>query len=231
MKKRIAAIFALLVFCCVLGACGKPKQTEPSQSVQNETLQDSASETESPSEQPPESGWDATVSLYVADAQKNSVTVKVNLPSGYNNVYSGVAVFLPDGALAVVDCTGFSTEINAAGLAEVFPAYFEQTKGLLGRYRGSAFEDFEFQTEASESVKEKGRDFYKYTGRHTYTVFSSDAGGTDRQRDDAFVAYVWQASNGGYVYSMVIDDTEDQSLTGAIDAEALQIALSATEES
>ncbi len=103
-------------------------------------------------------------------------------------------------------------------LKEVLSTFISQPVDVLSKYRRVDYKNFAFNVETSEMVKINDYDMCKYTGTHTYT-YNGEPGSMK------FVAYATQLKeNGAYVYWMVIDETEDQSMTNTIMEHATNMA-------
>lgn len=142
---------------------------------------------------------------------------------------TGKIAYQKDETLVILDAER-KTGSPAVDLIEnVFPAYFDQTKDIMDSYRQMNYENFEFSVSEKETMNINGYEMCKFTGKHTYTVKDVNTFEVENININ-YVAYATQLkTNGAYVYWMVLDESEDQSLTKIIEDYAYKMALSLKE--
>ncbi len=112
---------------------------------------------------------------------------------------------------------------NINSLKDVLSAYISQPIDVLEKYRRVDWQNYAFNIESSEITQINNYTMCKYVGNHTFT-YNGEPGSMK------FVAYATQLkSNGAYVYWMVLDESEGQSLTKTIEDYAYKMALSLSE--
>ena len=144
---------------------------------------------------------------------------------------TGKIAYQNDKSLVILDSerpTGSPSMPNDA-CEDVFPAYFEQTRAIIDSYRQMNYDNFEFTVSHKEIVTVNGYEMCKFTGKHTFTV--KDVNTFEiKNLDINFVAYATKLNgNGAYVYWMVLDESEDQSLTKTIEEYADKMAKTLSE--
>lgn len=110
------------------------------------------------------------------------------------------------------------TEVEAENVDLVLDTYIGQTERILRDYRNSYWKDFEFEITSREHMTINGYEMCKYIG----VLHCSYKGNPE---DHFFAAYSSEVNNGNdYVYWMVMDDSEDQSLHEIAEYNADQMA-------
>ena len=144
---------------------------------------------------------------------------------------TGKLAYQKDETLVILDAEHKEVfpNITANSFEDVFPAYFEQTRAIIDAYRQMNYDNFEFSVSEKETVIVNGYEMCKFKGKHTYTV--KDVNTFEIENIEInYVAYATQLkTNGAYVYWMVLDESEDQSLTKTIEDYAYKMALSLKE--
>ena len=164
------------------------------------------------------SNWGVQESI-VADKGDNISSAYIKFPTLSGIIQgTGKIAYQTDKTLVILDSQRMSGSPTISRISDVLPAYFEQTIKIMREYRRSDWKDFAFNVETSEMVKINDYDMCKYTGTHTYT-YNGEPGSMK------FVAYATQLKeNGAYIYWMVLDETEDQSMTNTIMEHATNMA-------
>lgn len=110
--------------------------------------------------------------------------------------------------------------IEGDPIANIFPAYFQKVNGILEAYRGSRYKDFAFEIISQESLSVNDYEMCKYKGKHTFTYKGENV-------EMSFVAYATRLkANDAVVYWMVLDETDEQSLSELIESHADKMAKS-----
>lgn len=128
-----------------------------------------------------------------------------------------------DGTYVILDgqLMGISPEVDS--VVEVFPAYFEQTIRIFENDYGSGYSDGDFMIDNSKMLEINGYEMCKVVGTHTFK-YQQEA--CSRK----FVAYATQLKdNGAYIYWLVQDETDDQSMFETLEAHAYNMALTLEE--
>lgn len=221
MKQRIAILLTVLLLLSA-AACGRQSETSPV-----ETAGKTPSKEETQAEEVPavtteeaEEAWGVRDSVTVGNEGK-----LVNLSFCFP-VYTGipestaVLAYQDDNTRILVDVyfEGISPEVES--LEAVLPAYFEQTEMVFSTNYGVRYQNASFTLESQELVHINDYDMCKYTGKHSFEY-------SDTDYTYAFVAYAIQLKeNGGYVYWLVQDESQDQSMGETIESHAYNMAMS-----
>ena len=224
--KRIISILliSIMILMCFAG-CGKDKEPvitdTPSISVNDKETQTS----EETTSKEDTDDWGVQEKI-VAGKNDTLTTAYIKFPTLSGIVRgTGKIAYQKDKTLVILDAerkTG-SPALTNDSCDNVFPAYFEQTKGIIDAYRQMNYDNFDFSVANKETVTVNGYEMCKYTGKHTFTV----NGENDEMN---FVAYATKLNgNGAYVYWMVLDESEDQSLTKTIEEYADKMAKTLSE--
>ena len=227
MKKIIYCLIIALVVCLSATACGENQDKDGSSAkstAQQETeTQGNTENEETPTETPAETpieDWGVAENII---SKNNSMYARAHLKfpglSGRDEGTGKIAYQL-DETLVILDsqCRGDEPEVEGDLVENVFPAYLDKAKKIMKAYRGVRGKDFEFNINEKESVVINGYDMCKYVGEHTYTF-------NDEEKSIAFVAYATKLkTNGAFVYWMVLDESEDQSLGDLIESHAENMA-------
>ncbi len=226
-EKSIAMILVLLMVCFGLTACGEKEDKVDSIEQQNsETVK---TENEDTSFNPKE--WGVQEDIV---SEKNDILTRayIKFPtlSGITEGTSKIA-YQKDETLVILDAerkTG-SPQLIEDSVDNVFPAYFEQTEAIMDVYRQMNYTDFKFDVSSKEIVTVNDYEMCKYTGKHYFKV--KDYNGNIEDKALNYVAYATKLKgNGAYVYWMVIDESEDQSLGKTIENYAGNMAKTLYEQ-
>ena len=225
MKKSVVTILSIVLifsfFGCDKGTNNASDMAEKSSAKAEETASEAttAEPTETPAETPIED-WGVAENII---SKNNSMYARAHLKfpglSGRDEGTGKIAYQL-DETLVILDsqCRGDEPEVEGDLVENVFPAYLDKAKKIMKAYRGVRGKDFEFNINEKESVVINGYDMCKYVGEHTYTF-------NDEEKSIAFVAYATKLkTNGAFVYWMVLDESEDQSLGDLIESHAENMA-------
>ncbi len=225
MKKILSILLVTMMILMCFAGCGKdnePTNTDtPSTTVSDKETQ--ASEETSNNDNTDD--WGVQEKIV---ATKNDVISVANIkfPSLTGIVEgTGKIAYQKDKTLVILDAEMKEVfpNITANSCEEVFPAYFEQTRAIMDAYRQMNYDNFDFSVANKETVTVNGYEMCKYIGKHTFTV-----NGENDEMD--FVAYATKLNgNGAYVYWMVLDESEDQSLTKTIEEYADKMAKTLSE--
>lgn len=226
MKKLLALLLAAVM---VLGltACGSKKSTDKGVNSSSAT-ESSASTVSEPDAEEPEKEWGVTENMTVKDNDK-TVRVFVNFRDYLGPTRgTGKLAAQGDGSVMIIDGHGIVTEIELPDdkAENIFPAYFEQTKKIMNDQYAGHRENYEFTLESKENVTINGYEMCKVTGTHTYNEI-----GRPKILSQKFVAYATFAKqNGAVVYWMVLDGTEDGSLSDKLEDSGRKMAESFRED-
>lgn len=230
--KRILSILliTMMILMCFAG-CGKDKEpvnTDTPSTSSNDKGTQTSVET---NDKEDIDDWGVREEIV---AGKNDIltTAYIKFPSLSGIVRgTGKIAYQKDKTLVILDAerkTG-SPVLTNDSCDNVFPAYFEQTKGIIESYRQMNYDNFEFSVSDKEIVTVNGYEMCKFTGKHTFTVKDVNTFET-KNEDMNFVAYATKLNgNGAYVYWMVLDESEDQSLTKTIEEYADKMAKTLSE--
>ena len=228
MKKILSIILTVLMVLMTFVACSKESESGEIEKAPETTKKTVQATTHEPEETEPEvqdEDWGVTESLVpLKNGKMSNVYIKFPTLSGINRG-SGKIAYQTDDSLVIFDKEKNSGSPAVPGdtVDNVFPAYFEQTIDVMDGYRNQDFDNFDFTVEEKESVEINGYEMCKYTGKHTYTY-------QDEPMEISYVAYATKLNaNGAYVYWMVIDDSDDQSLTKTIEKHADKMATTLSE--
>ena len=224
MKKIIALVLAVMMVLCLAACQTTPKETEPSKTPSNQTTEPSKQQDTTPTTeatQPSDWGVPDDYATFANGKLCNFIIrfpELTGIPKG-----SSLVAYQPDGSMVIVDVHLQGETADISSVDQVLPTCFVQTEMTLDLYRSSAYKDFAFEIKSSEKVTVNGYEMCKYTGVHTFTVEGN-------QKSFNFVAYATQLkTNGGYVYWMVLDESEGQTLGQTIADHAYKMALSLEE--
>ena len=224
MKRIIAFLLAVMMVLCLAACQAEPKETEPTKNSGNTNQQTEPSKQQDtkPTDAPtqPAADWGVPDDFAsFANGKLAKFTFRLpalaGIPKG-----SALMAYQPDFSLVIVDAHLEGETADISDVTQVLPTCFVQTEMTMDLYRNSAYDDFAFEVKSSEKVTINGYEMCKYTGVHTFTL-------DDQNMSFAFVAYATQLkTNGAYVYWMVLDETEGQTLGQTIADHAYKIALS-----
>lgn len=128
-----------------------------------------------------------------------------------------------DASVVIVDGENFLAPVEIDSLDTLFPTWFESPKASVADYMGMAGADYEFEVTDQEMVTIGEYEMCRYEGKHTYTYHKEP-------KESQWVAYATKLkTNGAYVYWMVLDYSEDQSMSDTIADHAQKIALTLEE--
>jgi hypothetical protein len=225
MKRIITFLLAVMMVLCLAACQTTPKETEPSKTPSNQPTEPSKQQDTTPTTEAtqPAEEW-GVVDDFSVVANGKAVLISIKLPAltGIPKG-TGLLAYQPDGTFVIVDGHKASISPEISSVDQVLPTCFVQTEMTLDLYRASTYKDFAFEIKSSEKVTVNGYEMCKYTGVHTFTFEGN-------QKSFNFVAYATQLkTNGGYVYWMVLDESEGQTLGQTIADHAYKMALSLEE--
>lgn len=157
----------------------------------------------------PESDWGVPESI-VAENGENISTAYIRFPSLAGIIRgTGKIAYQTDKTLVILDSQRMSGSPEVSDKS-VLPSYFEQTNKIMERYRRSNYSDFDFSISEQQTVKVNDYDMVKYIGIHTCKC-------DGKPLELKFVAYSTKLkANDACIYWMVLDESEDQSLSQTI---------------
>lgn len=216
MKRLISILLILVISLSTFAGC---KGAEEGSSTPIPSITKNSSEKEEQT-----TTFDATTwGVYEEKVtEKNNILayayIKFPTLSGINRG-TGKIAYQKDETLVILDSERQDSPVMPADTCDaVLPAYFEQTKVIMEGYRQLDYDNFEFSVESKKNVTVNDYDMCKFIGEHTFTR-------NGEKKEMNFVAYSAQLKgNGAYVYWMVLDESEDQSLTKTIEEYADKMA-------
>lgn len=225
MKKIFVLLLVVLLLMGNLAACstGAPsKPTNDTNKLQQTQGTDPQEPTQIPTD-PPQENWGRVDSKLVRNGQ-GLVTVTFKWPAVRgDNEYTGKIAGQDDGTLVMMDSYSAQKSPEVDSVAQMFPAYFEQTVKVFASFYGSSYSDGSFSIDDTEVVTVGEYEFYKHTGTHNYKYKGSD-------RSRQYVIYLTETkATGAYIYWLVSDTTADQSAGAKMEDNAYRIALSVRE--
>lgn len=227
MKKWFALVLAVIMVCSMT-ACGKKddnKQTDPTDgsSATTGSNQNSANNGATENTLPDDWGVSGTVTVQGKDMSVQRMIFKWPTTKG-NPAATGEAGPQEDGTFVLVDAYTSGTSPENVELTSFFPAYSQQTIDAFARFYGSRYKNGALTATKGDVSTINGYEVCKYTGTHTFEY-------KGKTYDQQFVAYVTTAKgNDGYVYFLVADDSDEQSLGAKIEENAYNMMLSLSEE-
>lgn len=227
MKKLLVMLLALTVLLS-MAACGgeapTPDETDPV-SGDTQPVDVGTSENTEPEETNPTVSEEWGVRDRHALSNENGLCgFYINFPyfAGIPEA-TGLVAVQGDGTYIILDghVDGTSPEVDS--IEDVFPAYFDQTERVFEVNYGSRYGGGEFSIDSKELVEANGYKMCKVIGTHDFTY-------KREPYSRKFVAYATQLKdNGAYVYWLVQDETEDQSMFETLEDHAYKMALTLKE--
>ena len=226
MKKILCVL--LSVFCilfCV--GCAGDDELNISDETKSETALNATStadDTDGVTTDGKEKKWGSAE--IVETVTKNGVgSFFISLPN-INTISRGGARIAQqtDGTLVLIGVEDVSDDAVPESLDKVVEFYNFRSSRCLDSFRNWDFENFDFVIKSTENVEINGYKMCKHRGTHTFTY-------KGEPYEMNFVAYAMQLNaNNGYVYWIVIDETEEQGLSETIASHAENMAKSVVEE-
>ena len=223
MKKLIilALIFALLLSLTACAEEGdKPKSAETRTETAAQTTANEPETTKAIETQAPDEVWGVGPESVNLLTTEETHPVYIRFPSLVAvRYYTGKVAYQTDETLVILDARNPDvTPEEAQSVDDVLTAYRDQTIGILSEYRNTFWRDFSFDVQKQEHLTVNGYEMCKYTGIHHCTW-------KGEEQSMFFTAYS-AAVNGGkdYVYWMVLDESDDQSLNETVEYYADQMA-------
>lgn len=204
MKKWFVLLLAALLLVS-LTACGSPSKDEnaPTGDPQNTTGEEGISG--AGEDKTPEDDWGKEGDIVVVH-NVSADPIYFRWPASRGTT-AGSGLAAPQGDDTFVLADGYVADVSPenVSLENFFPAYFDQTLAAFKGYYKSKYSDGSLTVESSEVSTVNGYEVCMFTGKHSYKY-----SGAPQTR--AYVAYVTTLkSNGGYVYWLVQDISDDQS--------------------
>lgn len=224
---RRIAIFILTIMLG-LTACGKTntenREQEDKETEKSEEITSVFEDKEIEEDNVEEVEWGVT-DMFSANKDDKTTTIYINFPSltGIPEA-TGLVAYQEDDTKVVLDAyiEGKSPEVDS--VSEVFPAYFAQTLLIFKVNYGSRYSDGEFALEEQELLTVNDYEMCKYIGTHTFKY-------EGKEFSYRFVAYSTQLKmNGAYIYWLVQDESEDQTLFETIEDYAYKMGTTLWEE-
>lgn len=231
--KKIAVIALSLALVLTMAACGgkSAPPTEPVTSggatlpITGDTDPEETPEATTQPEDPLE--WGVS-EMFSAETEESIGAYSINFPI-LVGVSEGNALIAEqtDGTGALISGQNMdSPKINSA--AELFPAYFDQLQYTFEKYYGMRSSNYTLSLQDTDSTTIGGYEMYIFTGT---IAFDYDWQNEVIRREFQFVSYATTLNyNGGYVYWLVYDLSEDQSNGDLIAQHALNMAKTFREE-
>lgn len=168
--------------------------------------------------------WGVEDSIFTENANGLMATLYIKLPE-FTSMRRGAGQVADQSDDTLILMGGQHLESpTVSSLKDVLSTYISQPIDVLSKYRRVDWQNYAFNIENTEIVKINGYEMCKYVGNHTYT-YNGDPSSMN------FVAYATQLkTNGAYVYWMVLDESENQSLTSTIEDYAYKMALTVKEQ-
>lgn len=225
---RRLLLVVVLVFCILLcAACSENGRQDISEKKEMEVTDEVNSAEDATTENPEENEeiWGSPERISTTNHEGKLGNFFISLPH-YNTIKKGGGRVAQqtDGTLILIDTESRLDESIPQSLEEAFEFYKYKGVDCLDSYRNWDYENFDFITKTSEIVEINGYKMSKHTGTHTFTF-------KDAPYEMNFVAYVTQLkANDGYIFWMVIDETEEQSLSETISSHGENMAKSLVED-
>ena len=225
MKKIFVLLLVALLLMGNLAACSTGAPSKPTNDT-NKLQQTQGTDPQDPTQKPTDPSvdeWGRVDSKLVRNGQ-GLVTVTFKWPAVRgDNEYTGKIAAQDDGTLVMMDSYSAQKSPEVDSVAQMFPAYFEQTAKVFASFYGSSYSDGSFSIDSTDVMTIGEHEFYKHTGTHSYKY---DGNPFDMQ----YVIYATRTNEtGGYIYWLVMDMTEDQSAGAKMEDNAYRIALSVKE--
>lgn len=220
MKKYFLFIILMICsFCFVACSNASPNST-------NTPYQTDVNNVEETTVQIETNDWGVKDNILTSKDGKD-VRAYINLPESTGlKQGSGKIAAQSDETLIILDSMKTNEDPVVEGdlVENILPVYFESAKNIMDQYRSIRYNNFDFEVFEKETLNINGYEMCKYKGEHSYT-YDGEATSV------SFVSYATKLkSNGAYVYWMVFDRTEDQSLGDLIESHATNMAYSLYEQ-
>lgn len=226
MKKNMILCLSLILLL-VLTACGN--NTVHAEGVNKDTSTEDINSSERPeseltegeeTEENVDDKWGVDENI-ITEKEEQKLRAYIKFPNICGMVKgTGKIAYQPDESIVVLgsEIDFNEPEIEEDKIENIFPAYFEKVAEIIAGYRGAKYKDFEFEITSKETVNVNGYEMCKYTGKHTFAS-------RDNNFEMNFVAYATRLKgNDAVVYWMVLDETDDQSLSEVIESHADKMA-------
>ena len=217
---------ALLLTACGGGeGPGKPGETGTSrpQSTPSEAKPESKAATEATEAL---TDWGVGPEEYFLQTIEEYHAAQIKFPELLGNQYGTAKMGQqPDGTLVMFDVR-WPDEIpeEVGSVDEVFPAYFVQANRNMEKYRDLGWDNFSFEITEQEHLTVNGYEMCKYRGVHRSTDDMKAAW------EFYYVAYAAAVNEGkDYVYWIVLDNSDDQSLRDTVEYNADMMAKTLSE--
>ena len=208
MKKFLT--ISIILVALLLSSCGgnngdsnskDQNSTASSDTVSDENTGDVTSHVDE--------NWGVQESIVAAN-EENMVKAFIKFPSLTGIVQgTGKIAYQPDQTLVILDSQRMSGSPEVTD-GKILPAYFEQTVKIFREYRRANYSDFDFSISEQQTVKVNDYDMVKYIGTHTCKCDGEPL-------ELKFAAYSTKLkANDACIYWMVLDESEDQSLSQTI---------------
>lgn len=221
MKKKVILCLSLILLF-VLTACGN--NTVHAEGVKKDTSTEDMNSSEGLeselTENEVDDGWGVDENT-ITEKNDKKARAYIKFPNLCGIVEgTGKIAYQPDESLVLLgsEIDFEEPEVEGNKIENIFPAYFGKVAEIMEAYRGAKYKDFEFEITSKETVNVNGYEMCKYTGKHTFAS-------RDNSFEMNFVAYATRLKgNDAVVYWMVLDETDDQSLSEIIESHADKMA-------
>lgn len=160
--------------------------------------------------------WGVTDSVTARNGELASVDIRLPYNTGILQD-TGLIAVQNDSSVIIVDGQSKYDKLDNS-IDEIFPYYFTNVKSILEAYYGSHASEYSLNVSKKEKTSINGYDMCVFHGSISMELYKK------------MVNYNWVAyattlkSNGAYLYWMVFDYTDDQSMGDVIDDHAYKMA-------
>ncbi len=213
----IAIIIVILILIIILFVLNNNKKEKMPINNNETNINEENTSDEEPEDDFDISNW-GEPEFIMAENENGLVEARVRFPALLGIIKgTGKIAYQKDKTLVILDAERMSGSPEVTD-NNILPAYFEQTKKIMDAYRTDRYKDFEFSIESKQEIKINDYDMVKYVGNHTFTYKGEPV-------TWHFVAYSTRLKgNNACIYWMVLDFSEDQSLSKTIADYALKMA-------
>ena len=218
--KKIASLLMItvLLIVCFVGCGQKEDPAVADETAAPKNTADVTPENKTNGKNDKQS-WGVKNSL-IAETSSTVMEVYINFPKAVG-LLKGTGKITDDSDVTVIfdaQRMSGSPEVPDDAVENVLPSYFEQTAKILERFRTADYQDFGFTVSRKENFSVNGYDMTKFFGTHTFTY----QGKASSMNFAACAAKT--KKTGAFVYWMVLDKSENQSLGKTIEEYAVKMA-------
>lgn len=233
MKKRIIVLFTAIMVTAIMVIIGFALfgkiENEPAGSETASTL--SSSETQPISTEISKKEYKgAQITLSACNKNNDVQYFNIKLPTDEGReIRYGRGSAALDGTWVLCGRSILNETIECNSIENIYDAFVGRWEEAVQDMRhDSAYSDCKFIAEKHEMTEINGFSMCRYEGTHTYN-YTDFTTGEITSYSCYFVAYGTQLSEGGYVYWIVFDNSEDQSLKDLVNSNAENMAKSLKE--